>query len=193
MVRACIENMFLVGGIEAEGSAFIQLMKEDDQESRRLRAHVAHDMDTFDQMLPEMQKALQAFVAANKKPKGKLLAPKTASRKSDFGVGYIGYSQLSSDAAHGSLTVLNRHINIERDGETEFPLITAMPPPTDHELNETVHLLFTAYVSVQVGVNTILDGTVPGELLPPLVNRWKALEQRWTSELVANLAGAAQR
>jgi hypothetical protein len=189
LARCCFENMFLIGGLYAEGTEFVRLMKEDDEEGRRLKAKVAHDMEAFENLSPAIQLALEAFMQKNAKPKGKLLAPKTASRKSDFREAYIAYSQLSSDAAHPSLSALKRYITAEEEDGTAFPSIDVVPTLGEHELNETMHFLVIGFLGALVGLNQILGATSPGKKLAPLAARFKALESKLADGVASAMKG----
>ena len=60
MARCCFENLFMVGGLHAEGLSFAKRMIDDDRAGRRGRIRFAFENETiFESFSPEMQEAVR--------------------------------------------------------------------------------------------------------------------------------------
>lgn len=115
---------------------------------------------------------------ANKKfANAKTLSPKhVAAIRADFEKTYIFYGQLSSDAAHPSITALNRYI---LKGTPEEPGgIDIEPELRDGELCETLEYLCMAAVGVCVGVNQIIGTSNVDVDLSGIADRYIDLSNR---------------
>ena len=76
LARCCYENMFMVGGLNAEGEAFADRMIEDDQAGRKGRIRFALETENiFESLSVEMQQAVKDFQL----PKANFLKPKEAN------------------------------------------------------------------------------------------------------------------
>jgi hypothetical protein len=95
--RCCFENLFIVGGLHAEGTIFAKRMMEDDRAGRKGRVRFACENDSIYQLLsPEMQKAVkekhEEFKMA---PRVGFLKQRDASDAGAFRDMYVIYSQFS--------------------------------------------------------------------------------------------------
>jgi Family of unknown function (DUF5677) len=156
LVRCIFESLFRVGGLVTDGDAFVKEMFQDELSSRKLRGKIVLDRPMEDK---EFEDRLRSHIEQmnEKYPRTKFLSPRQASEKSPLKVAYLWYSQLSSDAAHPSMSALRRHI-VGVDNET-LPGIDVAPKANQEELANTVDLACYAFISVLVGVNQMLPGT----------------------------------
>jgi hypothetical protein len=112
----------------------------------------------------------------------KTLNPKqVAVSRRDIGRTYIFYSQLSSDAAHPSVTALNRYVIPHTINEVGG--IDVEPIVADEEIEETLELLCQAVMGVCVGVNQMLGGTRGGGALNGLAEEYVALSNKSASKV----------
>jgi hypothetical protein len=108
-----------------------------------------------------------------KYPRTKFLTPRQASEKSPLKVAYLWYSQLSSDAAHPSMSALRRHI-VGVENET-LPGIDVAPKANQEELANTVDLACYAFISVLVGVNQMLPETSTNDSINEVFAEYQVL------------------
>jgi Family of unknown function (DUF5677) len=181
IARCCYENLFWVVGLIEEGEAFARRMLHDETSHRRQRGQFLFETGvTLD---AEIEERLRAWLRnANERLAGaKPLNPKqVAALGRDVGRTYIFYSQLSADAAHPSLTALNRYVVPHTPDEVGG--IDVEPIVTDKEIEETLELLCQAVMGVLVGVNQMLGGTKGGEALNGLADAYVALSNKSASE-----------
>ena len=111
LARCCYENLFMVGGLSAEGDAFAERMIADDRAGRNKRLKFAFESESlFETLSQETQVAVtEAYEALRTGQKKEFLNPKDASGIGPFKQAYIAYSQFSGDAAHPTITALARH------------------------------------------------------------------------------------
>jgi hypothetical protein len=184
LARCCYENMFMVGGLHAEGVKFAKQMIEDDQAGRKGRIRFAFETEAiFESLSAETQEAVkrrhEAFMDA---PKVGFLRPKEASGLGELRDTYVVYSQFSGDAAHPTVTALARHWG-PAGGKTAF--FDVAPEPRDDELDETLHLACIAVITMMVLVNEMHGYTEAGKQLPALNHELKVLQaEKWGGEQI---------
>jgi hypothetical protein len=172
LVRCIFENLFRVGGLVTEGDAFVKEMFQDELTSRKLRGKIVLDRPMEDK---EFEDRLRSHIEQmnEKYPRTKFLTPRQASEKSPLKVAYLWYSQLSSDAAHPSMSALRRHI-VGVENET-LPGIDVAPKANQEELANTVDLACYAFISVLVGVNQMLPGTSANDSINEVFAEYQVL------------------
>ena len=171
LVRCCLENAFWVERLLAEGDKFVRKMAADEARSRKVRGELAmkrkgalteEATDRLRTQLREINKLLPAPESLN---------PKSVALNGLLAEGYLLYSQLSADAAHPTMTSLNRHVGRE-NGEA---IIDVEPAPTEQEIAMTLDWACNAMLGVCVGVNQILGDTTAGRGLRELGDRYLTL------------------
>jgi len=172
LVRCCFENGFWVAGLHAEGDKFVRKMLHDEARSRQARGELA--LSKGAQLFEHVKNRLREQLRFIKKrwPDAKSLNPKGVAQSGPLADGYIIYTQLSADAAHPSVTSLNRHVGHSESGEA---IIEVVPTPNDGEITMTWDWACNAMLGVCVGVNQILSGTAAGQQLNSLADRYHAL------------------
>ena len=111
ITRAAFENLYWIVGLADEGESFVRKMR-DDEMSHRL-ALGQNIFATEIELDKEIGQRLRTFLRTSKRrfEKAKSLLPKQVAQiRPDFEKTYIFYGQLSSDAAHPSVTALNRYV-----------------------------------------------------------------------------------
>jgi hypothetical protein len=104
-------------------------------------------------------------------PDAEFLNPKSVALNGLLADGYLLYSQLSADAAHPTVTSLNRHVGHE-NGEA---IVDVAPAPGEQEIVQTWDWACNAMLGVCVGVNQVLGGTPAGQGLRQLGDRYHGL------------------
>jgi Family of unknown function (DUF5677) len=184
LARCCFENLFVVGGLHAEGASFAERMMEDDRAGRKSRIRFACENDSIYQALPpELQiAAKERFEEFKAAPKVGFLKQKDASDAGAFKDMYVVYSQFSGDAAHPTITALSRHWRPAGSGVANFDV---EPEPREDELDETLHLSCVAVISMLVVVNEMIGFTAAGKKLPQINHELKVLQaERWGVESI---------
>ena len=131
-----------------------------------------------------MAERLRAYLKGVNKQfdKAKTLSPKhVAQIRDDFEKTYIFYGQLSSDAAHPSVTALNRYVVPET--RPEGGGIDVEPVVADFEIAETAEYLCMAAVGVCVAANQIIGGVAGSESLNAIADRYTDLSNRTKAAL----------
>jgi hypothetical protein len=147
-------------------------MLHDEARSRQARGELA--LSKGAQLLEHVKERLRAQLRFMKKkwPDAKSLNPKGVAQSGPLADGYIIYSQLSADAAHPSVTSLNRHVGHSENGEA---IIEVVPTRNEEEIKMTWDWACNAMLGVCVGVNQILGGTPGRQKLNSLSDRYYAL------------------
>jgi hypothetical protein len=171
LVRCCFENAFWIAQLHAEGDKFVRKMLRDEMRSRKVRGELALSKGAA--LADEAKARLRAQLREINKgfPDAESLNPKAVAMNGLLSDGYMLYSQLSADAAHPTVTSLNRHVAHE-NGE---PVIEVEPTPTEDEIVMTLDWACNAMLGVCVGVNQILGNTPAGQGLRELGDRYHAL------------------
>lgn len=173
LVRCIFENSFCVGGLVTKGDAFVQEMFGDELTSRKLRAKIILDRPMENKQFEDLRSQIEQI--NEKYPKTKFLTPKQASERSELAIAYLWYSQLSSDAAHPSMSALNRHVaRIVENNETVRGIDVA-PEANQEELANTVDLACYAFISVLVGANQMLGQTSANDPIKAIFAEYQVL------------------
>ncbi len=106
----------------------------------------------------------------------KSLNPKNVPLSGLLRGGYLIYNQLSADAAHPTVTSLHRHVGrCEKDGEARIDVV---PAPKEEEVTMTWDWACNAMPGACVSVNEILGGTLAGQKLGQIADRYQVLTIR---------------
>jgi hypothetical protein len=182
ITRCAFENLYWIVGLAEEGEVFVRKMRDDEMNHRRAQGQnifavdVALDEEVGDRLRTFLRNVNKRFENA------KSLSPKKVAQvRSDFEKTYIFYGQLSSDAAHPSVTALNRYVIPETHPEGGG--IDVEPLVSEHELAETFEYLCMASVGVCVAANQIIGGTSGGNALNGIAERYTDLSNRTKAAL----------
>jgi hypothetical protein len=178
LTRCCYENMFMVGGLSAEGDAFAERMKADDRAGRSSRLKFQFETESlFETLSAETQTAVAAaYNSLTNSETRKFLKPKQISGIGPFKETYAAYAQYSGNAAHPTLTALARHWSLDQKTAT----FDTIPEPTEDQLDETLHLACIALLSIMVVVNEMNGFTEAGKELIELNMELKTLQaEKW--------------
>jgi hypothetical protein len=101
------------------------------------------------------------------------LKPREVIKKYDVRDAYIFYQQLSGDAAHPSVTALNRHVIAGKDGAIRGLMV--VPPINVAEVMDTTSYAAMALLGVGIAATTIFGGTPKDPQLEELTAEYQAL------------------
>jgi hypothetical protein len=165
ITRSCYENLFWIAGLTTKGDAFIQLMSNDSDVSKR---RLGNDLKEFAEKqghVSEETEKLESFLdGLEATTKGKTgINNKEEAEAANLKDGYTIYRALSGDAAHPSLTSLSRHIDIIGEDE-QLQIRGAAMLASDDEVEETLQLACGAALGVFSGANTLLGEVLPEDL-----------------------------
>jgi hypothetical protein len=177
IARCCYENMYWVVGLIEEGEAFVRRMEHDEMSRRKRQGQFL--FETGIPLETEVEDRLREWLRnANKRfANATMLNPKQVAALHDIGRSYVFYGQLSSDAAHPSVTALNRYV-VQRAPDDDEGGIDVEPIIKEEEIEETLELLCQAVMGVCIGVNQILGGTPGGKALNGLADEYTALSNK---------------
>jgi Family of unknown function (DUF5677) len=174
LVRCVFENLFCIGGLVTERDAFAREMFHDELTSRKLRGKIILDRPMENK---QFEDRLRSHIEQmnEKYPRTKFLTPKQASERSPLADAYLFYSQLSSDAAHPSMSALSRHmVRIVENNETVRGIDVA-PKAKQEELADTVNMACHAFIGVLVGANQMLGGTSANDRINAIFAEYQVL------------------
>jgi hypothetical protein len=120
LFRSCFENAFCMAALLKDGDIFIAEMMDDERASTRSKARwLLNEPSRLDFSGPNAAARLQAYVDTMDKQWGKISPQKMeeAARKGGLADGYLYYKVLSGDAAHPSISALDRYV-VRGQGQT---------------------------------------------------------------------------
>ncbi len=181
ITRCCLENLYWTVGLAEEGEVFVRKMRDDEMSHRKAQGQSIFATEI--ELETDVETRLRTFMKDTKRnfATAKTLNPKQVAQvRGDFEKTYIFYGQLSSDAAHPSVSALNRYAVPETAEEAGG--IDMDPVVSDRELAETLEYLCMATIGVCVAVNQIIGGAPDGVALNSIAERYVALSDRTKAE-----------
>jgi Family of unknown function (DUF5677) len=174
LTRCCVENLFWLAKLEAEGDSFLKEVGFDEVRSSQKRAQFILDKSIAVEEATQTR-LRETFAKLSKAwPEAKLLNPKGVAKGSQIESFYLLYRQLSADAAHPSLTALFRYLL--REEETGKRGIDVRPVPRSGEMASTVHVACITLIGACAAFDEIV-GTVSGRAIKGFLDKFLALEQ----------------
>lgn len=177
ITRSCLENFYWTAALAEEGDAFVRKMRDDEMSHRRAQGQsIFSNGFEIEETVKERLRNFMRDTGKQFGDAGTLSPKKVAGIRKDFQKTYIFYGQLSSDAAHPSVTALNRYAIPHT--ANEIGGIDVDPVVSDHEIAETLEYLCMGAVGVCVGVNQMIGGTKGGKKLGEIAERYTDLSNR---------------
>ncbi|NKE47476.1 hypothetical protein HB662_22045 [Roseomonas frigidaquae] len=172
LARSCLENLFWIAGVQAEGDAFVHDMGRDELVSTTWLTEMVIGYASIDEA---RKKAFTDHLSklTDRLSKPKRLRPESVAKKSLISDSYVIYKMLSADAAHPSVRALNRFIVCGADG---FRGINMEAAQSRGEMALTVHYACIALIGCCVAFNEMMGFLPPGEGLGGLVGEFDALK-----------------
>jgi Family of unknown function (DUF5677) len=176
VLRCCYENFFWLAGLSAKGSAFVDEMIADHETTRLRRGRELLEWAEKQAEPVAFEEKLSDYLdqAAKTKEEPSKISHLDAVKAGGIGEAFVIYRVLGTDAAHPSITSLDRHLR--DDGEDVITLVSE-PPVLPEEMIETLDFCCSALLSVCVAVNAILGGTGAGSQLPSLLDDYKRISR----------------
>jgi hypothetical protein len=176
ITRCCFENWYWVIALAEEGAVFVRKMLGDEMTHRK---HAGQSIfENGLKLEAETEVRLREWIKdTNKKFRdAKTLHPKQVAGNKNVRSSYLFYSALSSDAAHPSVSALNRYVV----PHTQDALggVDVCPTVKDEEIEQTLEFLCMAVMSVGVAVNHMIGGTHGGQPLQSMGNEFIALSNK---------------
>ncbi len=109
LARSLIENAFCIAALHDNPTAFMQMLKEDSEASRRQQGRfiIAQELITSGASRKKLQAAINAM------DKAEIMSPKKVAALGPLMKQYLSYQRLSDDAAHLSAKSLHRHVLVD--------------------------------------------------------------------------------
>jgi Family of unknown function (DUF5677) len=181
ITRSVFENLYWVVGLVEQGEAFVRQMRDDEMSHRRMRGQEIFAAEV--NLEEDVSNRLRTYLKGVNKQFGgaKTLTPKQVAQiRPDFEKTYLFYGHLSSDAAHPSVTALNRYVVPESHpgggGIDIEPVVSA------EEMAETYEYLCMTAMGVFVAANQIIGGTSGGGALNGIADRYTSLSNATKAE-----------
>jgi Family of unknown function (DUF5677) len=179
LVRTSVENLIYLGALGNEGETFVKKMLHDEAWSSLTRGQGLFDVEhARDGMPRETASNLSRFLKQVKTewPDATSLNPKAVAKDNDVRAAYIFYQELSSDAAHPSLTALNRYL-VQKD-ENKIVELNPAPPILIGEAQSTLCLAAMSLLGACAAANQLLGETSGGAGLNSLGEAYMQLASR---------------
>jgi hypothetical protein len=179
LTRCCFENLIYIGALHKDGSAFVELLLNDEAASRRQRGKFLLARSVRMGKHYEWEPKLTAYLDEQEKkyPKAKFLRPKEVAEGTIIPDTYVYYSQLSADSAHTSISSLGLHVGREvEDGEL-FLRLTVAPGPGPERVYETLDSACDALIAVCITANEMVGGTPAGLKLRSAFDEFVAMRE----------------
>jgi hypothetical protein len=172
LVRSLFENMFYLFRLARDdGSVFARQMQADDQRHRGLLGKEI-EAAMGDEVGSRVKEIAEELLLKSRGEKH--LSPKSAISGTEIERAYIYYKQLSVDAAHPSITALNRHL-VETEGNEVLRL---KPRIKDGEAMNTAFLASMALLGGCIAANTAFGGRGEGGRLEGLIAEYHEIAAR---------------
>lgn len=181
LARSCLENLFHVSGLQRRGDEFVHEMLHDEMASRKNRGGfiIGKPQRTAGFEAGQEEKLREYLRSLDKQyPKARFISPKGAAADGPVEDMYVFYSQISADAAHPTVTSLNRHVVVfEENGEKLLGLDVA-PVPGQEEIENTLQLASCAFLGVCVAINEIVKSKAANDQLMKATDEYVRLNVR---------------
>jgi hypothetical protein len=177
LTRSCLENSFYLVGLVKDGEKFVREMAAADVASRDVRGQtILRRLDLKGQQKAFDEKErqnVQAFLKGIRKdwPNARSIEPRKLAGKGPMAGGYLIYSQLSADAAHPSITSLNRYVTRERGVAT----LKFAEAPTNEELVDTLTWACVASIGAYIAGSELLGATELNEKIATRAEEYNRL------------------
>lgn len=151
LIRSCVEASFCLAALHDSPDEFVELLRADDDASRRAQANFILTRSEFDSTTPEARDRLQKIVDSI--PKSKNMGIFKLAEMGPYLRQYLYYKVLSHDAAHVSARSLHRHMNVGEKGWYGF----VWGQGSKSEVDETLDLGCAMVLGVGVAFTNIVD------------------------------------
>jgi hypothetical protein len=176
LLRCCYENFFWLAGLSVKGAAFVNEMVSDHKATRHKRGRELLEWAKEQTEPVAFEEKLSEFMAdaTREKDKPSKISHFDAAKAGGIVEAYIIYRVLSTDAAHPSITSLDRHLREEAE---DVLTLLAEPPVIPEEVIETLEFCCSVLLGVCVAINSMLGGTEAGKPLPDLFDYYKRISR----------------
>lgn len=166
LTRTLLEHAFVLGSMHEDADATIQLLTDDAAFSARARIKTVQKGTDFPEERPALIEALKQLPSGTQP-----LRPSDMAGRSPLGRLYLIHQTLSNDAAHPSLTSLDRFAHIDGDRWRY-----QWGPATPSQIADTIEHACTAAISAAVAYANFVDVPIGGEVLHSIVEEFAQLQ-----------------
>jgi hypothetical protein len=184
LIRLCFENLFLVDKLRLDGAAAVKAMQSHEAASRISVGEAILKHGVADS--PQGKTIRKLIKSEHGKSPKKLRVSDTA--KGEIEKAYPAYALLSHDAAHASITALERHLPLDHSRRLTVDVV---PPFKPGERLVTLDIACEALLGVCLGVGAMLGGTSQDDAVGVLWKRF--VDQSLTCGGLAKGTEAATR
>lgn len=153
LTRCCLENLFWMAALCAEGARFTRLMEQDS--AGKAARHLAFVIGGGDDLPEDMKAQFELELKSIPKElyRKASLTPKDVALRGVTKDFYLPYCSLSADAAHPTVTSLQRHVR----RQTAELVLDMAPSPSDEEVLQTYSLLSYAVLGACAGFSEVSE------------------------------------
>lgn len=161
LTRCCFENQFWAVGFTQEPEECRKAMVDGEMKNRGSRGEMMFKF--LDGMSAEVETTLRTWLRKNKGwSKARTTSPKQVAMTSQVGQSYIFYDNLSADAAHPTISALDRYM-VSPDGKF-IKEILLDPEADEDELASTGNWLCLAVLGTLMAASDILASSMQTQI-----------------------------
>jgi hypothetical protein len=174
LTRCCFENLLWIGELAEKGETFVEEMTRDEAASQQARGKMVLSWsDRLEEQVPYAE-GLRERMEKLKARKPKAIRFGELGKANRIADSYLWFRQLSSDAAHPSLTSLSRHMFKEPNNVMTLSIV---PDMIEKEAEDTLQYATQALMGVCVATCTICKVPNSHAALNPLFEEFIKLAQ----------------
>ena len=169
LARSLIENSFCMTALVDNAAAFLDMLREDSEASRRQQGKFVKDQNLGGSDV-DRQKLQAAIDAIDKK--AAIMSPKKVAALGPLLIQYLNYQGLSDDAGHVSASSLHRHVQRHPDGSGwDYRWLAG----DQGENATTLHRTLLATLPIGIALTQILDDSAGNVAFQALAERFRVM------------------
>src|ERR1700722_2721778 len=177
LTRCCFENLLWLAELTEKGDAFVEEMVRDEVSSQQARGKMVLSWsDRLEDQAPYAEGLRTSLEQMKEKhPKAKAIRFGDLGKENRIADSYLWFRQLSSDAAHPSLTSLSRYMFKQPNNVVTLSIA---PDMKEKEAEDTLQYATQALMGVCVATCTICKVPNSHAALSPLFEEFITLAQQ---------------
>ena len=169
LARSLIENSFCMAALVDNAAAFLDMLREDSEASRRNQGKfiIAQKLGDSNVDRQKLQAAIDAIDKA-----AAIMSPKKVAALGPLLIQYINYQGLSDDAGHVSASSLHRHVQRHPDGSGwDYRWLVG----DQGENATTLHRTLLATLPIGIALTQILSDSASNVAFQALAERFRIM------------------
>jgi predicted ATPase len=174
LTRCCFENLLWLAELADKGEAFVEEMVRDEVSSQQARGNMVLSwsgrLESQESYVEGLRDNLERM--REKHPKAKAIRFGELGKGNNIAASYLWFRQLSSDAAHPSLTSLSRYMSKQPNNVV---MLSIAPDMKEKEAEDTLQYATQAMMGVCVATCTICNVPNSHAALSPLFEEFMVI------------------